>query len=253
VKMAKDDDSPLTVVDWMIDHSGANLRNYSDFQEDIISIAKRETAAGKPQLEAYLKSSKSDSLQDKSTESQRTVKEAIDNVNKEWSDKVVGDINKVNIQDDLDTIKDSDLEPNRKTYNNKTIEEVEKAIKDKEKELEKLPPPIDRKRIRELESDIEKADTQADIDKLFTRGGLRRELGTAEANRIIDLSDDRASELKTLSDEAFDNTSKEIDSVTTTDGLYEISGRLTEIPNLTMDNRKALAISIRERIKELGG
>ena len=248
--MAKSDVNNYGIVKWFVEHEDVNLKKYSDYFGSINEIAKEEAKKGKPQAKAYLDSSKSDYLNDTSTELGKNAKEVIDNVNKEWSENVINKVEGAANKEDLESIKDNDLEPNRENYNEGTIKGVEQAIKEKEAGL---PPPIDKARIKELESSIDKAKTQDDIDNMFTRGELRRELGKKEAQRIIDLSEERASDLRTLSEGAYDNTLDEISKATTEDQIYGISGRLTDIPNLTTELRRELAREIRAKLKEISG
>lgn len=104
--------------------------------------------------------------------------------------------------------------------------------------------------VSEYESIIARAETQVDIAELPTRGQLRRDLGAEEAQRIIDLSEEKAGELATLSEEAFSDTSSEISRVATIAGLDVVSDELDEIPHLTTSDRVTLRSQIRSRMAE---
>jgi len=116
---------------------------------------------------------------------------------------------------------------------------------------EKIEPPIDKgKVVGDYRDIISSAATQEDLGKIVM-GEIEREYGRDIRNQVSGLVALKGRELETLSERAFRETSIEIGRKTTKDELYDLSGGLTEIPNLTTEFRKELAVRIRERMKEL--
>lgn len=130
-------------------------------------------------------------------------------------------------------------------YSEPTLEIVKGIVEGKEV------PPIDvGKVVGDYRDIIERARTQEDLGKIVM-GEVEREYGREVRERVSMLVAIRGGELETLSEEAFRKTSLEISKTSTKDELYDISRRLTEIPNLTTNLRKELARIIRTRMNEL--
>lgn len=240
------------VVDWIIDNSGVTLTKYSDFLDDIREVGRREKEKGKPQLMAYIESAKSDVLGDVSPQ-ERTVKGEIDSNDDAWRDNLITKINKITKPIDLDVINEEEFSPQKGNYNDDWVNEVQKALDEKSKELIEEEEAGRRKIVRDLTSEIEKAETQEDLDKLPSMGEIKREYGEGVRKIISGLVAERGDELQSVSERLFDETREEIDTLTTEPQLDDMVSRLMEMPQITRENRKNLLKQINAKRREIGG
>jgi hypothetical protein len=245
--MAESD--PDTMLDWIFDehHGYSAHRKYGD---GVPNKPYRKTQDVADQLQ---KLRNQDIHVDKFVGhygTERVLDRVKDDINAENEDWV--DWFKQNSEQPPDFLRDK-FNTLKESYEPTSVAQVETIIKQVE-EKDTLENKIIRekvKKVTEYNKVISTAKTQADIDKLPPRGELRSELGNEYAQQIIDASEKAASELKYLSDEAYDKTKSDVESASTVDRLYDISGRLQSIPNLTTDLRRDLAREIRQRINEL--
>ena len=163
--------------------------------------------------------------------------------NEDYISKIRAEIENANTTTKLKTI---DLD---KKYEETTQTILEEQISEKLEELGGGEPGKEGI-IDTYKSIIEDAETQEDLDKIVM-GDVRRKYGDDIRKIVSGLVAEKGGELETLSERAFRETSKEVDTARSKYELYGISGELMDIPNLTIDLRRELVKKIRERLTEV--